>query len=104
MNVVPTIRSQQGGEGICVAYPPDIVRRLSPVEVERLMGFEPDYTRVPFRKSKAEDCPDGPRLAALGNSMAVPAMAWIGRRIAFVDSLLIPDRSHPFEVCNAPAS
>jgi len=55
------------------------VRRLTPVECERLQGFPDNYTDI---KLKGKDTPDGPRYKALGNSMAVPVMAWIGKRIA----------------------
>jgi DNA (cytosine-5)-methyltransferase 1 len=58
------------------------VRRLTPRECERLQGFPDDYTLIPWRKKSAEDCPDGPRYKALGNSMACNCMAWIGERIA----------------------
>lgn len=58
------------------------VRRLTPRECEALQGFEADYTRIPWRGKPAEFCPDGPRYKALGNSWAVPCVAWIGRRIA----------------------
>ena len=57
------------------------VRRLTPVECERLQGFPDNYTAIPWRKKPADECPDGPRYKALGNSMAVPVMAWIGKRI-----------------------
>lgn len=57
------------------------VRRLTARECERLQGFPDDYTRIPWRNKPAEDCPDGPRYKALGNSMAVPCMRWIGWRI-----------------------
>jgi hypothetical protein len=57
------------------------VRRLTPRECERLQGFPDDWTLIPWRKKPAEDCPDGPRYKALGNSMAVNVMAWIGERI-----------------------
>jgi DNA (cytosine-5)-methyltransferase 1 len=57
------------------------VRRLTPVECERLQGFHDNFTRIPWKKKPAEDCPDGPRYKALGNSMAVPCMKWIGERI-----------------------
>ncbi|MCA1907919.1 MAG: DNA cytosine methyltransferase [Magnetospirillum sp.] len=57
------------------------VRRLTPRECERLQGFPDDYTLIPWRRKAAQDCPDGPRYRALGNSMAVPVMAWLGRRI-----------------------
>jgi DNA (cytosine-5)-methyltransferase 1 len=55
------------------------VRRLTPVECERLQGFPDNHTNIPWR-GKAE-APDGPRYKALGNSMAVPVMRWIGERI-----------------------
>lgn len=66
-----------------------VVRRLTPRECERLQGFPDDYTLVPVRNRKAADgtlmvhrmSSDGPRYRALGNSMAVPVMRWIGRRI-----------------------
>jgi DNA (cytosine-5)-methyltransferase 1 len=56
------------------------VRRLTPIECERLQGFGDNYTNVPWRK--AEESPDSQRYKALGNSMAVPVMAWIGKRIS----------------------
>jgi DNA (cytosine-5)-methyltransferase 1 len=59
-----------------------VVRRLTPRECERLQGFPDDYTSIPWKNKPAVDCPDGPRYKALGNSMAVPCMRWIGRRIA----------------------
>ena len=57
------------------------VRRLTPVECEKLQGFEPGYTAIPWRGKPADQCPDGPRYKALGNSMAVPVMRWVGQRI-----------------------
>jgi DNA (cytosine-5)-methyltransferase 1 len=57
---------------------PLAVRRLTPTECERLQGFPDGYTNVPFRKKPASD---GPRYKALGNSWAVPVVAWIGKRI-----------------------
>ena len=57
------------------------VRRLTPEECEALQGFPRGYTRIPWKKKSAEDCPDGPRYRALGNSMAVNVMRWIGARI-----------------------
>ena len=62
------------------------VRRLTPRECERLQGFPDDWTLIPYRNKAAELCPDGPRYKALGNSMAVPCMRWIGERIAAVES------------------
>jgi site-specific DNA-cytosine methylase len=64
------------------------VRRLTPVECERLQGFPDNFTAIPWRKKGAEDCPDGPRYKALGNSMAVPVMRWIGERIRLVDDCI----------------
>jgi DNA (cytosine-5)-methyltransferase 1 len=60
------------------------VRRLTPRECERLQGFPDDYTLIQFRKKPAAD---GPRYKALGNSMAVPVMRWIGERIQQVEDL-----------------
>jgi DNA (cytosine-5)-methyltransferase 1 len=57
------------------------VRRLTPTECERLQGFPDGYTDI------RENTPDGPRYKALGNSMAVPVMEWIGRRIQAVESI-----------------
>ena len=57
------------------------VRRLTPVECERLQGFPDGYTQIPWRKKPADECPDGPRYKALGNSWAVPCVSWIGQRI-----------------------
>ena len=61
------------------------VRRLTPRECERLQGFNDDHTMIPWRNKPADQCPDGPRYKALGNSMAVPCMAWIGKRIDAVE-------------------
>jgi len=61
------------------------VRRLTPRECERLQGFPDDWTLIPWRKKSANECPDGPRYRALGNSMAVNCMEWIGQRIAEID-------------------
>ena len=56
-------------------------RRLTPRECERLQGMPDDHTRIPWRGRPADDCPDGPRYKAIGNSMAVPVMRWIGERM-----------------------
>ena len=70
-----------GGHGApaCLVPSPYVVRRLTPTECERLQGFPDDWTAVPFRGKPAAD---GPRYKALGNSMAVNCMEWIGQRIA----------------------
>ena len=65
-----------------VGTPPAMkVRKFTPTECERLQGFIDGYTNIPWRKKPAADCPDGPRYKALGNSMAVPCMRWIGARL-----------------------
>lgn len=57
------------------------VRRLTPIECERLQGFPDNYTRIPYKGKPAENCPDSPRYRAIGNSWAVPCVRWIGERI-----------------------
>jgi len=57
------------------------VRRLTPRECERLQGFPDDWTKIPRGKNPAEECPDGPRYKAIGNSFPVPVIRWIGERI-----------------------
>lgn len=69
------------------------VRRLTPTEFERLQGFPDGWTAVPYRGRTAGDCPDGPRYRALGNSMAVNVMKWIGVRIDAVNKGRNPDEA-----------
>jgi DNA (cytosine-5)-methyltransferase 1 len=80
-----------GGENVLVqpqaylfmgesVYRPMAVRRLTPRECERLQGFQDDYTNIPGASDSA-------RYKALGTSMAVPVMRWIGERIAMVDAI-----------------
>ena len=64
---------------------PWAVRRLTPVECERLQGFPDDFTRIPYRGKPADQCPDGPRYKALGNSWAVNVADYVGERISIVD-------------------
>ena len=94
-----TLRRETHGHEPAVIQPPAMqVRRLTPVECERLQGFPDNYTDI---KAKGKPTPDGPRYKALGNSMAVPVMAWIGKRIQEVESLLpqglesIPAKKNP---------
>ena len=61
------------------------IRRLTPLECERLQGFPDNYTRIPWKGRPAERCPDGPRYKAAGNSMAIPVMRWIGEGIVVAD-------------------
>jgi DNA (cytosine-5)-methyltransferase 1 len=77
-------RSPQSSEitqqvaAVLAALPTMAVRRLLPVECERLQGFPDDHTNIPWRGKPA---PDGPRYKSMGNSMAVPVMRWIGERL-----------------------
>ena len=81
----PTIEAKSGTGGNNVPIVSNCntmrVRRLTPVECERLQGFPDGWTQIPYGKKPKEQCPEGHRYKALGNSMAVPVMRWIGRRI-----------------------
>ena len=72
------VGNQYVQEGKCIVEKSMAVRRLTPRECERLQGFKDDYTIIPWKKGES---PDGHRYKALGNSMAVPVMKWIGERI-----------------------
>ena len=76
-----------GNQGGDYAAQSMAVRRLTPTECERLQGFPDGYTAIPWRGKTVDNCPDGPRYKALGNSMAVPVMRWIGERIDTVNEL-----------------
>ena len=85
MAVVGALASQPGMKQTSYIRNAMQVRRLTPRECERLQGFPDDYTLIPFTHGKP--AADGPRYKALGNSMAVPVMRWIGERIQLVDWL-----------------
>jgi len=76
----PTL-TKAHGQGVAIGM---AVRRLTPVECERLQGFPNNYTDIQLN---GRPTPDGPRYKALGNSMAVPVMAWIGKRIQEVENI-----------------
>lgn len=79
----PTLTSASSGTNLTPAIMQGVsVRRLMPVECERLQGFPDNHTLISWRGKVATECPDGPRYRAIGNSMAVPVMSWIGERIA----------------------
>ena len=85
-SAAPTLKAARSGSN----QVPDVlqsatVRRLLPVETERLMGFPDDWTRIPWRGKPAEKCPDSHRYKACGNSMCVNVMRWIGMRIENVE-------------------
>jgi DNA (cytosine-5)-methyltransferase 1 len=87
-NIAGTVNtnSNASGRNTPMAMQAMTVRRLTPIECEFLQGFSRNYTLIPWRKKQAEDCPDGPRYRALGNSMAVNCMSWIGERIAALEN------------------
>lgn len=74
------VNSDQICNGNCIINYPK-VRKLTPIECERLQGFPDNYTKIPWRNKTVEQCPDTQRYMAIGNSMAVPVMRWIGDRI-----------------------
>jgi DNA (cytosine-5)-methyltransferase 1 len=80
----------RNGDGGCVMHNA-AVRRLTPRECERLQRFPDDWTLIDYRGKPASDAP---RYRAIGNSMAVPVMEWLGRRIAMVNSV---DRGAPIQ-------
>jgi DNA (cytosine-5)-methyltransferase 1 len=84
-DVTQTIKSPQGGvlESVGGVRQGMAIRKLTPMECERLQGFPDNYTNI------KENCPDGPRYKAMGNSMAVPVMQWIGKRIQMVEDGLL---------------
>lgn len=82
------LRASQGGSDKPHMFDGHAVRRLTPVECERLMGFPDNYTRIPYRGKPADLCPDGPRYKSLGNSWGVPKFAWVGRRIQLMERIL----------------
>lgn len=58
-----------------------VVRRMTCIEAERSMGFEDDFTKIPYLGRPAEKCPEGPRFKAIGNSKSIPVVRWLGERI-----------------------
>jgi site-specific DNA-cytosine methylase len=79
MEIAGALAAQPGAKQQTYLHQAMQVRRLTPTECERLQGFPDGYTNIPWRNKS--ECPDGPRYKALGNSMAVPVMQWIGKRI-----------------------
>lgn len=81
------IRAAEGGSSRSYIADNYVVRRLMPVECERLQAFPDNWTRIPWNGKPAEDCPDGPRYKTCGNSMATNVMEWIGHRIEMVEAI-----------------
>ena len=86
------IRAEELVAGVMGAANSATVRRLLPIECERLMGFPDNWTMIPWKGKPAEDCPDSPRYKACGNSMCVNVMRWIGKRIELVEKGEIYER------------
>ena len=87
-DIMPALRASQGGGDKPHVLLPSAVRRLTPVECERLQGMPGNFSMIPWRGKPADQCPDGPRYRAIGNSMAVPVMNWIFTRINYVHNTL----------------
>lgn len=83
--VFPTLSCDSGDQNPHVAIPPHTVRRLTPEECEKLQGFPTGWSKIPYKGRAEENCGDAQRYAAIGNSMAVPVMRWIGERIQFIN-------------------
>lgn len=99
-DVAPTLKASDSGTNHTPsAHVGMLVRRLTPEECEALQGFPRRYTAIPWRKKPADQCPDGPRYKALGNSWAVPVVRWVGQRIDQLLSgspqLRVGDLKHP---------
>lgn len=75
------IRAASGGSSRSYISSQLAVRRLTPTECERLQGMPDDWTKITWRGKPADQCPDGPRYKAIGNSWAIPVVQWIGRRL-----------------------
>lgn len=85
-DVAPAVRTGTGGssKSFVASIGHNItwaVRRLTPVECERLQGTADNFTRIRWRGRPEEECPDGPRYKVIGNSMSVDVIIWIGDRI-----------------------
>jgi DNA (cytosine-5)-methyltransferase 1 len=87
---MPALRTGGGGADKAHALTQMGVRRLLPVETERLQGFSDGYTRILWRGKAADNCPDGPRYRAVGNSMTVNVMHWLGTRLEAATSKSAP--------------
>lgn len=89
--------TQTAGDVHGVAYTPSgkpTVRKLLPLECERLMGFPDNHTRIPWNGKSEDECPDAPRYKACGNSMAVNCMMWLGERIQKVEEEILHGREN----------
>ena len=81
-NISGALSSDSGAKQTNYVHENAVIRRLTPVECERLQGFEDNYTQIPWRGKDKEDCPDSHRYKALGNAMSVPVIRFLGKNIA----------------------
>ncbi|MDI2589980.1 DNA cytosine methyltransferase [Pseudomonas sp. 681] len=79
--IIGALAAESGAQQQNYLASTSMVRRLTPRECERLQGMRDDYTLIPWRGRPADECPDGPRYKAIGNSKAVTVVRWIGRRL-----------------------
>lgn len=89
--LAPTLSSEAGGNTTPAISMRNIIRRLTPLECERLMGFPDNWTKIPWKGKPEDNCPDSPRYKACGNSMCVNVMRWIGMRIQQVEQKQITE-------------
>ena len=80
-NISGALTSDSGAKQTNYVHENSVIRRLTPVECERLQGFPDNYTQIPWRGKAKEDCPDSHRYKALGNAMAVPVIQFLGKNI-----------------------
>ena len=80
-NISGALSSDSGAKQTNYVHENSVIRRLTPVECERLQGFPDNYTQIPWRGKAKEDCPDSHRYKALGNAMAVPVIQFLGKNI-----------------------
>lgn len=84
-DICPTLKERggTGGGNVPLVMEGDMerVRRLTPLECERLQGMPDNWTKIPLKNKNADECPDSPRYRAIGNAWAVPVIHWIGKRI-----------------------
>ena len=80
-NISGALSSDSGAKQTNYVHENSVIRRLTPVECERLQGFPDNYTQIPWKGKAKEDCPDSHRYKALGNAMAVPVIQFLGKNI-----------------------
>ena len=91
--ISPTLGAAESGTNRTPSiHSGSMARRLTAEECELLQGAPKGFTRIPWRGKPAQQCPDGPRYKAIGNSMAIPCMNWILTRLDTVNAILFQAR------------